>query len=272
MQCMLFPKTSLIPPMRWVGGKTRGRKIISRYIPPVRELISPFLGGGSLELLIASRDNARIRGYDNYQPVVDVWHCARHRKSELIQRIDEKLQWIGTEKEKDFQPIGFESLVKISDAVDRAAYLIIKSALCFSGKWSNCSIRNNLRFEGGCVVAESPEDNAIYYSPSRIANFSAPTFTVNRADFRESLASQWDDWAYIDPPYVIKRRDYYSLTDFCHEDLARILWERKRFVLSYNDCPEVREFYPQTHFDWIFPDWTYNLVHTPSNEILILKS
>ena len=60
-----------------------------------------------------------------------------------------------------------------------------------------------------------------------------------------------------------------------HEDLARILKKRKRWVLSYNNTPEVRKLYRD--FRKIKLSWSYGMSGVESrkekhsNELLILS-
>ena len=52
---------------------------------------------------------------------------------------------------------------------------------------------------------------------------------------------------YIDPPYTKGTGyDIISLKDFNHKELAQTIKSIKgRFILSYNDCPEIRELYKE---------------------------
>ena len=64
---------------------------------------------------------------------------------------------------------------------------------------------------------------------------------------RKALATTM---AYLDPPYLLRRNWYRGATPgaslaFDHGALARLLRDAPfRWVMSYNDCPEVRALYP----------------------------
>lgn len=52
-----------------------------------------------------------------------------------------------------------------------------------------------------------------------------------------------DTFFYLDPPYF-ETEHYYAAGSFNHEQLAEMLKKSKaRWILSYNDCPEIRELY-----------------------------
>lgn len=71
---------------------------------------------------------------------------------------------------------------------------------------------------------------------------------VTNLDFGDVLSvalSNPRSFCYIDPPYVVKGPELYryALNDADHERLARMLRGSNRWVLSYDDCPLVRDLY-----------------------------
>lgn len=70
---------------------------------------------------------------------------------------------------------------------------------------------------------------------------------ISCTDFGGVLNKLGDgDFAYLDPPYYVKGPELYShaMTDEDHERLASILKSSAfRWVLSYDDCPQVRDLY-----------------------------
>ena len=69
-------------PLRYPGGKSRAVKHILPYIPEdVSRLCSPFFGGGSVELAVASR-GTEVIGYDKLVPLVWFWQalCADNER------------------------------------------------------------------------------------------------------------------------------------------------------------------------------------------------
>lgn len=94
------------------------------------------------------------------------------------------------------------------------------------------------------------------------------------ADFTESLNKHPNTFAYLDPPYLVKvplyGRNGNAHRFFDHAQLAAILKERKQWLLSYNDCPEIRELYKD--YNIITPEWKYGMTSSrKSNEVLIFS-
>lgn len=58
--------------------------------------------------------------------------------------------------------------------------------------------------------------------------------------------------------------------DFDHDELAKILRKRERWIMSYNDCDEIRNLYQD--FPIISIEWVYGMSKNKnSNEIIILS-
>ena len=80
--------------------------------------------------------------------------------------------------------------------------------------------------------------------------------------------------AYLDPPYLISSNNLYGLRGdahkgFDHEELAVIiLWKRDKWVLSYNDCPEIRELYK--HAQILETKWAYSMGNRKKSEELLI--
>ena len=59
--------------LRYPGGKTRALKHIIPYFPKnLTEIVSPFFGGGSIEIHYASQ-GVRVHGYEIFEPLVNFW-------------------------------------------------------------------------------------------------------------------------------------------------------------------------------------------------------
>jgi DNA adenine methylase len=82
-------------------------------------------------------------------------------------------------------------------------------------------------------------------------------------------------FAYLDPPYLIKSNLYGKKgdahKDFDHRALAEILRHRRSWLLSYNDCDEIRALY--RGFRFITPNWKYGMSNEKrSREVLIFST
>jgi len=104
----------------------------------------------------------------------------------------------------------------------------------------------------------------------RVRNFSPGNLKVGTADFRDVLKKYPNDFMYLDPPYYIgpdskvfkgvypQRNFPIYHKNFPHEILRDMLKEHKGgFILSYNDCPTIREWYK--NYKQFFPKWQYTM-------------
>ena len=83
-----------------------------------------------------------------------------------------------------------------------------------------------------------------------------------------------NDFLYLDPPYWIKNHLYGTNGDthknFDHYGLFEILDSRDKWLLSYNNCPEILELY--NDYKILFPKWKYGMsTDKKSKEVLILS-
>ncbi len=111
----------------------------------------------------------------------------------------------------------------------------------------------------------------------RLAQFRSECLKVERLDYRDAFARYPDMFCYLDPPYWNGQKLYGRKGDmhdgFDHEGLAHRLWRRNGWVLSYNDCPEVRALY--RGYCIVEPDWTYGMSgngNRRSRELLIIDA
>ena len=61
---------------RYAGGKNRMKKdliqIIKDVNPGLTQIVSPFMGGGSTEILMAAQ-GIKVKAYDIFRPLADFW-------------------------------------------------------------------------------------------------------------------------------------------------------------------------------------------------------
>ena len=63
-------------PIRYAGGKSRAYDFISSYIPfwpRPKRIISPFMGGGSLEVRWAYEMGIEVKAFDVFDVLVNYW-------------------------------------------------------------------------------------------------------------------------------------------------------------------------------------------------------
>src|ERR1035437_4667579 len=74
-------------PLYYMGGKSKAVRTILSFIPDnIKYLVSPFVGGGSIEVA-CSGFNFPVVCYDQYFPLICFWASLRHNKKELIEEV-----------------------------------------------------------------------------------------------------------------------------------------------------------------------------------------
>ncbi|MDR1218425.1 MAG: DNA adenine methylase [Treponema sp.] len=244
-------------PLRYPGGKSRAASyIINNYIKTPKTVCSPFVGGGSIELELASR-GTRVFCYDNFEPLVVFWQELLNDPIALAERVEKCYYTLSPTMFYNLQ----KTFYSIKDRVECAACFYAINRSSFSGT----------TLSGGM----SPGHPRFTISSiQRLRDFKIENFTVSLLDFKESIPKHKDDFLYCDPPYLIDQKLYGvrgdKHIDFDHEALSELLKARDRWALSYNDCPEIRKMYH--NYPIVKPEWTYGMGNSKkSNELVILS-
>lgn len=244
-------------PLRYPGGKSRAvPQIINEYIPKgLPTLCSPFIGGGSIELALASR-GTKVYAYDIFAPLVRFWQMLLKDAPRLAHIV---------RKYKKMTPTIFYNLQKtlfnLKDDIEIAAVFFVLNRSSFSGT----------TLSGGMSPGHPRFTES---SIERLENFKIKNLTVKLADFKKSIPEHDNDFLYCDPPYLTNQKLYGKREDhhirFDHNKLAKLLTARDGWVLSYNDHKEIRDMYEGHHIITI--GWAYSMNNSKkSNEILILS-
>jgi DNA adenine methylase len=243
-------------PLRYPGGKTRGVEIISGYFPAgTSEVLSPFFGGGSVELYLAAR-GIKVTGYDLFSPLVEFWQCLCKDPARLAEEVS------------TFFPLPKEKFYRLQQTQTQFKTKLKRAAVYY--------VLNRSSFSGATLSGGMSPGHPRFTLSSieRLRKFFNPNFTVEQSHFAHSLQANPRLMAYLDPPYLIKSSLYGrkgdAHKDFDHEELAKILRKRKAWLLSYNDCDEIRKLYKG--YPIVTPNWKYGMsAQKNSKEVLIIN-
>ena len=235
-------------PLRYPGAKYWLFEVLVDLLPDgTQEIVSPFFGGGSLEINLALRGR-RVHGYDKFQPIVNFWQYWLVSPRTLIEGANGLLNIYS---KTELQNLKRQRYPEICASGEMAATLFYAlNRLSFSGS-PCCHVRPYaLRYDGHYIRDFHDRKNGRrVFTNSEFWEVCPPLpISVERKDFADSLAKHPHLFAFCDPPYpnLSTRlygdgRDYHE--GFDHYGLYNILKSRKLWALTYNDIPYVRDLY-----------------------------
>lgn len=243
-------------PLRYPGGKSRAVRSILQYVPLFTgEVVSPFLGGASVELVLEAR-GVRVFGGDLFGPLASFWVEVLRDPGGVADRVE---GFLPLSRERFYQlQDGFSD---ITDPVLGAAVFYVLNRSSFSGT----------TLSGGMSPSHPRFNRAAI---ERLRGFYASNLSVVCQDYEATLGDHPGVLAYLDPPYMVEGGLYGvggSMHDgFDHIRLADVLRERDSWVLSYNDTGMVRDLY--IGYRIVELSWSYGMNRSRrSSELLILN-
>lgn len=248
-----------VSPIRYAGGKSLAVGHVIELLPDnVKRVVSPFFGGGSVEIAMSKYLDLEVVGYDIFDILCNYWKF----QVENPKLLHEKLKELKPNKET-FEKIRlilndvWKGKTKL-DPLTLAVYFVYNFNLSYGPGfmgWSSEIYLNKDRYK---KMIE------------KIRGFSPKNLKVGCASFEEVFKKYPDDFFYCDPPYFIGKdskmfKGIYPMRNipvhhngFKHELLLELLKSHKGgFILSYNDCPTIRNWYKG--FKQVFPRWQYTM-------------
>jgi|TARA_B100001094_G_C18144001_1_gene779562 DNA adenine methylase len=261
--------------LRYAGGKSKAVKKIGKFADDYDTIISPFIGGGSLEVHWAS-NGKKVHAYDIFDVLVNFWQVLLTEPESLS-----------------------EEMLKIS--ATKEEYAAIKELLISTPQTQELlSSWKTDHYRRKEVTELSPEVLAAYYyfnhncsygpaflgwasslymkqdkwekQADKVKKFKCENLSVACGDFSKAFEEHPKDFFYLDPPYYLRKdadnkmfKGIYPMRNipvhhdgFPHEKLRDLLLQHEGdFVLSYNNCETIREYYKD--FDFYFPSWSYSM-------------
>jgi len=262
-------------PIRYAGGKSRAIKHITPYVANVNKIVSPFLGGGSLEVHWASLGK-EVVGYDLFDVLVNFWNVLLNNKEELVEKLKEitptseeysrikeiLMKWDNTQEMlKDWKTDHYKRDEVINlDNITAAAYYYFNHNTSYGPGY--------LGWGSSVYLTEKKWNDMI----DKISKFELPNLSVAQGSFEEIIPNHNEDFLYLDPPYYLEKDSdnkmftgIYPMRNipihhdgFDHELLRDLLKKHKGgFILSYNNCETIREYYKE--FEFHYPSWNYSM-------------
>ena len=273
---------------RYPGGKAKLKtQIVSKIeqiandSPPFDTYIEPFFGGGSVcfaSMKSPAFDKVeRIMMADADLALVNLWDMVIHDPETLISKIKsytptvddfysfkELLSDPVTVRYMDRQESGFMKL-----AIHQMSFsgLGVKAGGPIGGASQQSAYGVDCRWSPDSMIKK------IYKCHKTLSSRNARIYPI---DFSYLLYRPWikensTPFVYLDPPYYEKGNDLYAnaFTDNDHKRLRDALKIAKyKWLLSYDDCPEVRELYKWATIEEIDVNYTIRTARAKS-ELLI---
>src|SRR3990167_4724830 len=185
-------KRVAVSSIRYAGGKSLAVGHILELLPDnVTKIISPFFGGGSVEIAMSKYLDLEVRGYEIFDILCNYWKFQIEQPKLLY----EELKKLKPNKE-EFERIRLilNDVWKkkiVLDPLTLAVYYVYNFNLSYGPgfmSWSSKIYLNDKRYK---AIIE------------RIRDFKPKNLKVECSDFREVTKKYSNDFMYLDPPYYI---------------------------------------------------------------------
>ncbi|MBU0958196.1 MAG: DNA adenine methylase [Nanoarchaeota archaeon] len=245
--------------IRYAGGKTLAVGHVIELLPTnIKKVVSPFFGGGSIEIAMSKYLGLEVRGFEIFDILCNYWKYQIEQPNLLYKKLKE----LKPTKEQ-FEEIR-KILVKVwkkeitLDPLTLAVYYVYNFNLSYGPGF--------MGWTSDIYLNENKYNKMI----ERIRDFDPKNLKVECADFQDIIKNNPNEFLYCDPPYYIGEdskmfKGIYPMRNipvhhngFKHEALRDLLKNHKGgFILSYNDCPTIREYYKD--FEITSPSWQYTM-------------
>jgi len=237
-------KRYLGSPLRYAGGKTWAVGYVVEQLPEIKRLISPFFGGGSIEIAVAKELNIPVIGFDIFDILINYWRIQIGKPIKLYQELvklkpnKETYNWV-KQKLKEH----WEGKIQLKP-LKLAAFYYFNHNLSYGPGFL------------GWMSSVYAKEKTYYRLLERVKNFNVRNIYVECASFEETIPEFKNEFLYCDPPYYLgedsslfrglypQRNFPIHHNNFNHQLLRDLLHNHKGgFILSYNDAPTIREWY-----------------------------
>lgn len=216
--------------MSWIGGKKALRdEILARFPLNYKRYVEVFGGGGWV--LFHKLPGQDFEVYNDFNPnLVNLYRCVRDHPTELIEELTYALN---SRLEFDSIRKTLHTKTELPD-ITRAAYFYQLIRYSYASGLDSFGAQPHSMWNNFPLINQ--------------ACARLQKVIIENKDF-EKLIKQYDrpeTFFYCDPPYY-ETENYYEDVGFTrndHERLANALCNiQGKFLLSYNDCREIREIY-----------------------------
>ena len=243
-------------PLRYAGGKSLAVGLVVELLPEnIKRIASPFMGGGAIEIACAKELGVEVLAYDVFDILCTYWQVQLSSPTTLFNRLKKFTPNRKTFSEVKERLKAYWQKKEKLNHYDLAAYYYFNSNTSYGPHF--------LGWPSDVYLNEDRYAKMI----EKVGVFNAPGLSVKCADFEDSIPNHANDFLYCDPPYYLEEGNTFCgmyphrnfpihHRGFRHDVLRDLLLSHKGgFILSYNDCPLIRDWYSDCNI--AAPKWQY---------------
>ena len=266
-------------PLRYPGGKTRACKVLDQIISNhlkisnIKNIVSPFFGGGSFEFYMQGLHGFNIIANDKFTPLYHFWKTCKDSNVELCDNLYKLLDTV----EKDTFIYYRKVIIGIDDILTQSTMYFVINRCSFSGA----------TLSGGFSL-DASKKRFTKSSVDRVKQLNLSNFSIENLDFEDFIEKNigGENLLFLDPPYYLEKQSklYGKNGDmhehFDHKKLHKCLKTKSNWILTYNNCDYIKNLYGD--YTIIEVNWSYGMCNVksktneekakmkPSSEIVII--
>ena len=233
-------------PYRWAGGKANQLHILFPLLKPLidktQNYCEPFVGGGSVVLEVAEQyPNISLFINDKNYNLYCFWKYISEENNfnELFNLINQ------TATLDLFYKLKTDTSTDILFSAYKSIFL---NRTSFNGMGKNPigGKEQKSKYTVDCRYNSKDIKNKILLCNELLKNRT----TVSNEDVIDYLKDKNDLTYYIDAPYYLKGKELYQewMQPQEHENLSKLLKLKDNFVISYDNCDEIKKLYSDINY------------------------
>jgi DNA adenine methylase len=245
---------------RYPGGKRKLLPFIINWYKEPGTYVEPFLGGGSVFCEVLKKFKPKELFINDLDVgIYSLWKSVFFHKEELFDLIDsftptvdlfyEYKKFLLTNPAASVE-VGFKKLV-----VHQTSYsgLGVMAGGPLGGKLQLSKYKVGCRWNKNSIKRKIDAIRKYAESSNIILE------NLNFVDFLEKYYKE-NSSIYLDPPYYLKGSELYQhgFDTEMHSKLLETLKTKRNWLLSYDDCPEIRELYKCFCIDSVDVNYSIN--------------
>ncbi len=214
---------------------------------------------GSFEIACATKANIPVIGFDIFDVLINYWQVQIKNSIALAKKLSTFLPTKENFKTiKERLKLHWENKKKISNNIDLAAYYYFNHNTSYGPGF--------LSWPSSVYIQKKRYKSMV----EKVKNMKLKNMEVYCKSFEKVFPKYEKDVFYCDPPYFLdgdskmfkgiypQRNFPIHHNQFKHELLRDLLHNHKgKFVLSYNDCSTIRQWYKD--FEFVPVSWQYTM-------------